>query len=389
MDAATRESLSALGYVWTADSAAPDADLPDPKDCIALLGATQEARRLVILEQWEEAETQLRAILAESPDSATNLSALASVLSALDRDEEALEVMRHMTTLPGAVTKTWVQLGELERSLDVPGWEQRFLAAQSLDPRDPMPWARLGMAQLEDPQRASESFERAIALDERHTEAWLGLGMTQADRGRTEEALESFERAASLSALDAGIFAKLGIQLEELNRIDGAIAHYERALEIDPVHKESLNNLGTLNLKRGRLAEAEALLSRAAETYPRYVAARVNLGVLMLGTQRPERAADILESCVAEKPRRLDARLPLLAAYRELGRHADALRLAVETLERSPDNLEVLVAGALASRALGDGARSTEFLRRAESANPGGLAQRAAADPELAALLAQ
>lgn len=387
MDATTRESLSALGYVWTAGETAGGEELPDPKDCIELLGATQEARRLVITEQWEEAETRLRAILAESPDSATNLSALASVLSALDRDEEALEVMRHMTTLPGAVTKTWVQLGELERSLDVPTWRDRFVAAQRIDPRDPMPWAELGMVQLDDPEQAEASFERAIELDERHADAWLGLGMVQADTGRTEEALRSFERAAELSSLDAGTFARLGIELEELNRVDLAIEHYERALEIDPVHKESLNNLGALHLRRGKQAEAEDLFTRAAENYPRYVAARVNLGVLMLGTQRPGRAAEILEQCVAEKPRRLDARLPLLAAYRELGRHADALELATETLERSTDNLQALTAAAVASRALGDEAAAIAFVRRAERANPAGLSQLAASDPELAAIL--
>lgn len=71
---------------------------------------------------------------------------------------------------------------------------------------------------------------RAVAADKTNKRAWVNLGMTQAQLGKTVEAVASFEKAVS----PAEAQANLAFVLLTRGDRDQALAAYRRALSLEP-----------------------------------------------------------------------------------------------------------------------------------------------------------
>jgi superkiller protein 3 len=77
---------------------------------------------------------------------------------------------------------------------------------------------------------AEAYLRRAVDLDRTNARAWVNLGMSQAQQGKTVEALSAFEKAVS----PAEAQANLGFVLLTQGRKDEALAAYRTALTLEP-----------------------------------------------------------------------------------------------------------------------------------------------------------
>ncbi len=141
---------------------------------------------------------------------------LAVVLSALNRPQEAVQVLT---------------------------------GACRLFPRDAESHFQLGLAYNEvgDLKRAAEDLAKASELDPQHAPAWYNLGLAQNSLGQIDTALESLLRAETVGPEDARIPYARATILAKTGRTAEAKGAASRALEINPAFPEARQLLNMLS----------------------------------------------------------------------------------------------------------------------------------------------
>lgn len=204
-------------------------------------------------------------------------------------------------------------------------------------------------------KEARHYYERALALDARYAPAWAGLATVHALTyewfSPTDEDLHAADRASRIAMeLAPGLAdAQLarGYTLSNLRRYDEARPHFEAATQINP-------NLFDAWYYYGRAAFAAGDLEKAIELW--------------------RRAADV---------RREDFESPMFVeqTLRRLGRHEEcqefnreAVRRVERLVELNPMNSRALSLGSGSLHTDGQHARALEWARRAESVAPDDMA---------------
>jgi len=103
--------------------------------------------------------------------------------------------------------------------------------------------------------RATEAYERAIALNPGHVHAHLNLGRLLHEAGDIESAEIHYRQALSANPESALAAFSLGVALEDLERVGKAIEAYGKALRFEPDTVSAHYNLSRLYEKRGLTKE--------------------------------------------------------------------------------------------------------------------------------------
>lgn len=83
-------------------------------------------------------------------------------------------------------------------------------------------------------EAAQDSFRLAIRVDNRHYNAWYGLGMVFMRLGNIDMAEYHFERARKINPSNVVLMCCVGMVLEKKGRMAEALEKYKRACEIQP-----------------------------------------------------------------------------------------------------------------------------------------------------------
>jgi tetratricopeptide (TPR) repeat protein len=145
-----------------------------------------------------------------------------------------------------------------------------------------------GMARFDLGQRdaAFADFERAIALNQRYPDAWIGRASVYLNSAQPALALADLDRALSLDEHYASAWDKRCVALSELGRMQEARSACERAIFLDPRNADALVNTGALYRKLGLTEAAADRYREALAVNPAHGAANSNLGVLLLDAGR-------------------------------------------------------------------------------------------------------
>ena len=92
----------------------------------------------------------------------------------------------------------------------------------------------LSSLNLNRPEKALESFNRAISIDPTHTDGYLGRANTLNTLGRYQEALKDYARVIEIDPTLANAYVNRAIAYSHLKEYEKAIADYEKGLELDP-----------------------------------------------------------------------------------------------------------------------------------------------------------
>ncbi len=116
---------------------------------------------------------------------------------------------------------------------------KEFELAARLEPRNPEYWFRLGHYEqfsLEDanPDRALDSFHRAIALDPHYPEVWLDLATSYELDGNTEATRDAYQHAKESYPASAEVSWRYGNYLLRAGDLPRAFEELHRALQADP-----------------------------------------------------------------------------------------------------------------------------------------------------------
>jgi arylsulfatase A-like enzyme/Tfp pilus assembly protein PilF len=240
VDAETRESLAALGYITLAGPGEADrgALLPDPKEKI---GEYEEmARALALMRRGREAEAIpiLERALRGNPRSAYLTRSLGSAYRHVGRLREGIDMMRRSLEIEPASFGTLTDLGAA------------YFEAGEID-------------------RAEEIFRQVLKINPHVAVALSNLGLIEQRRGRRAAAIRLYEQALAEDPSLLRALVNLALLYEEDKRTDPAVSLYLRAIELDPENEKLFYSAGYLLFQAGRDDEALAVLDRARSAHPR------------------------------------------------------------------------------------------------------------------------
>jgi tetratricopeptide (TPR) repeat protein len=265
-----------------------------------------------------EAEAVCEAAIAKHPDNPQLLEELAELkLVGGDPAGAVATAKQTIETLPSSAA-AWSLLGHaLAQQQDFAGAADAFQQSIGLDSQDV--WARQNYAiclrKQNRRQEAIREFKKTLAIKPRFGLAWLGIGQTYEEMGRTNEALAcyekavanpvhrgdelttlarfcqsrnwlqaaatNFEEAITLSPSDARLRREAGHVLASLNRPVDAAQCFAEAGQLEPDSGEAHYLSGLEWGLAGKPAEAEKEFREAVRIWPDLAEAHINLGIAL------------------------------------------------------------------------------------------------------------
>ena len=117
-------------------------------------------------------------------------------------------------------------------------------------------------------EEALASFESALQLDPKMTQAHFNKGLVHWNLAQLDDAISSYGEAVQLDPEYAEAHFRLGQALFGKRRIEECIAALQRAVEVDPLHAEAYLALGNVLATEGRVQESVAALEKSIEANP-------------------------------------------------------------------------------------------------------------------------
>lgn len=264
----------------------------------------------VIHQRWQRPERALECYsnaASKKPDDIAYLMAQSEMLVTLDRQQDALELLRarvvyfeHSPAIRDAIGQLYEQVGDRKLAIEY------YRQASVLDPADDASRERLALAlyrngdyqeAVSQLQRlvklpgmavrtdllialaeseaalklnvdARRHFEQALATDEKLLAAWLGIARTSLSLGDLRRAESSAARAVSIEPRSAQAQMLMGYVRMKQGRYDEAMVSFRRASEADATDPLSFSMVGLSFERKGSKSEAIKWYGRALEVNP-------------------------------------------------------------------------------------------------------------------------
>jgi protein O-GlcNAc transferase len=275
----------------------------------------------------DNAERQLKAVLARQPRNVMALDVLGALLASQQRFSEA---------------------------------ELHLRSALQLNPSSDVTLYNHGIALsgLGRPSEALRQFDKAIALKPNVGRTWLAKGHVLHALGRSDEALDAFSKALALQPVLVEAWFGRGNVFYERTRYHEALAAYEQALASEPDNAEAWLGCGNALTGLGRYDQAFAAYDKALERSPRLAGAWVGRGNVLTAQKRFDEAMSAHDKAIALMPDLAVAWLGRGNVLYEMTRYGDALTGYDKALALVPD---------LAGAWLGRGNACAELKRYGEA----------------------
>jgi tetratricopeptide (TPR) repeat protein len=197
-------------------------------------------------------------------------------------------------------------------------------------------------SQTNNPVRALELMDKAIAIDRTKPRIHLARASVLSKLGQFEAALAGYNEAIRLKPDYAEAYCDRGIAFQEREQWEAALASYDQAITLRPNYPEAHNNRGDLLNKLNQWDAALASFDRAIAARPGYAVAHFNRGVLLHEARHLREALDSYNRAIAIQGNYGQARFNRAAILLLTGDYANGLieyewRLEYQGRRRSRD----------------------------------------------------
>ena len=210
----------------------------------------------------------------------------AAFVRALQFYEEALAIDPDFAPAHGAIASAWVWLedyGGVQAQEAFDRAEPAARRALELDPTRADALTAMGFLedrQYDNPAAARDYFERALAANPAHVEAYTLYADSLADLGEHQRALEVRREAVERDPLSTFLKSRLLALLVNIGRIDEAERLLDEIFAVNPDDTYGYEELGNLRYIQGRLADAVKAYKFVHENRPGDPYAAANLAAI-------------------------------------------------------------------------------------------------------------
>lgn len=274
------EALYGLGSALAGDTSSNLAELylnlalfmrPDFDIARSLLGGAYEAQK-----RWADAVAAYTRIGKASPLYLNARIQTAMALDKLDREDEAVRVLRRVTRENPDRIEPLVALGDIHRAKEkyaeaAVEYERAIMLAGEPAERDWTLYYARGICfeRLGEWAKAEKDLKLALELSGEHPLVLNYLGYSWIEQHhRLDEALAMIEKAVEQRPNDGFIVDSLGWARYRLGEYDLAVKYLERAVELQPGDPTINEHLGDAFWKVGRRIEARYQWSHALSLEP-------------------------------------------------------------------------------------------------------------------------
>lgn len=252
----------------------------------------QQAHKLKIGGQWEEAFTLLDRATRIAPDRPETWATLAWWYWHRYQIDEAEKTARRSLSLDpsnigalsvqGEIYASLGETGRAEKLWSKPGLERRLASLYLLEGR--FEEAERLLVPLLEQEPANEELQRMtqtarsrslpyelrarLRIPPHSRSPWTALGWRMHGADRFEEAIPAFERALAEAPGDTAALNGMGHTLLELHRAREARTYFERSLRVAPDNAVALSGLGGSYKAEGRVDEAIETWEKMCRLYP-------------------------------------------------------------------------------------------------------------------------
>lgn len=206
-------------------------------------------------------------------------------------------------------------------------------------------------------EAARELCQKALALDEGATEAWITLGLTYHAQSRHDDAIANFDKALAIDPNHAAAWNNKGTALSELGQPDAALACFDHALRIKTDFAEAHSNRARALKELARLNDALDSCDLAITLNPGLAEAHNNRGHILQTLGRREDALASYERAIELSPDYAEAHNNRGNLLQELARSHEAIDSYCRAIQIKPDYPEAHFNLALCYLGTGDFAR--------------------------------
>jgi len=228
-----------------------------------------------------------------------------------------------------------------------------YQKAIALNPRLPQAYLGLGEAYraLGESPQAVETYSRLLSLfpndekiDVKVIEAY-GRAITdnpQDDlyKEKREEVLADFEQLSKRKNYNAADYYNLGFLYEEAGGKEEAMRFYTKAVQMKPDHRQALYNLANLYRDAGNYKIAIGLYERLIHFHPQFVPGYLNMGVIFNALGDRQRARRFYLKVIDLEPDNGDAYFNLGYLSESQGELSEAVNYYEKAVEVAPKNAE-------------------------------------------------
>jgi tetratricopeptide (TPR) repeat protein len=203
--------------------------------------------------------------------------------------------------------------------------------------------ATVYLYQLGDLERAYETIQHSLELDDRYEQSYLIKGdilLQEAEIARRalvnkRSELDALEEGQSDAALEAEV---KDLEAEWKRKLETALGTYERALALKPRLMNVYLTIANANEQMGRFEKAVDVLQEAAMANPNSAEPYIGLAELYQRNGQAEAAVASYRQAIALKPKNVNYRLALAGLLESLGQMNEALMEVQEAARLRPND---------------------------------------------------
>ena len=185
---------------------------------------------------YAEAEKTFARIKTMSPSRVEDMEVYSTVLWHLKHDIDLAFLAHEIVEIDRNSPQAWCAVGNsfsLQRDHDQA--LKCFRRATQLDPKFAYAFTLQGHEHManEEYDKALAAYRSAIAVENRHYNAWYGLGKVFQQQGKYAFAEQHFRTAASINPTNATLVTCIGVVLEKMKNPKAALVQYSKACELD------------------------------------------------------------------------------------------------------------------------------------------------------------
>lgn len=164
--------------------------------------------------------------------------------------------------------------------------------------------AERGMKLLESGERdkAMPLFEKAISLDPKNEEAWIGRGKIFVITDKLTYAVGTYKRALQSLPNSPMIWFHYGVALGSSNQHQSAISAFNSALKAKPDLAEANRYKGYSLVKLYRFNEAIPCFQKVVDANPEDLHAKLFLGIALFNAGQKDKGKILVQEVLRKKP---------------------------------------------------------------------------------------